>query len=95
MTPMVTDIAPVGTPASGAGAYGQLDLAGNVNQWNLDWYVAYAACTDCASLTPSSYRVTRGGSFSASATQLHPWAHGGVAPTSRSDSVGFRCARTP
>ncbi len=38
------NIAPVGTATLGAGCWGQLDLAGNVWEWNLDWYVgSYAA----------------------------------------------------
>ena len=32
----VSNIAPVGTASLGAGAWGQLDLAGNVNEWTLD-----------------------------------------------------------
>src|SRR5580704_6417793 len=42
----VTNIAPVGLAAQGAGAWGQLDLVGNVWQWNLDAFASYASpCT--------------------------------------------------
>jgi sulfatase modifying factor 1 len=43
--------APVGTATLGAGRWGQLDLAGNVNEWILDSYASYGEpCADCASL---------------------------------------------
>ncbi len=42
--------APVGTAFLGAGLWGQLDLAGEVWEWNLDWYATYAAGADCARL---------------------------------------------
>jgi formylglycine-generating enzyme len=49
------NIAPVGTASMGAGLWGQLDLAGNVDQWTLDWYgTAYVgSATDSAVLTTS------------------------------------------
>ncbi|MGA7122704.1 MAG: SUMF1/EgtB/PvdO family nonheme iron enzyme, partial [Polyangiaceae bacterium] len=34
----IANIAPVGTAALGAGLWGQLDLVGNVTQWNLDYW---------------------------------------------------------
>jgi formylglycine-generating enzyme required for sulfatase activity len=91
----VTNIAPVGTATLGAGLWGQLDLAGNVWQWNLDWYATYASCTDCAYLTPGSDRVFRGGSFDHAALLLLPTSHDIGAPTGRGDNIGFRCARSP
>ena len=60
----VTNIAPVGSAPAGAGLWGQLDLAGNLAEWTLDWYVPYATpCVDCVALTDFSYKVLRGGSF--------------------------------
>jgi sulfatase modifying factor 1 len=48
----------------GDGKWGQSDLAGNVFEWNLDWYAPYdASCDDCADLSAAEYRVIRGGSF--------------------------------
>ena len=92
----MTNIAPVGTATLGAGLWGQLDLAGNVWEWNLDWYAPYVdPCTDCAYLTFASYRVMRGGHFQFPATSLVPPYREYFAPTGRSSSVGFRCARTP
>jgi formylglycine-generating enzyme required for sulfatase activity len=101
--------APVGTAASGAGPYGQLDLAGNVQQWNLDWeklLLSSPQCTDCAYMLagPDAFgrhpeRVIRGGDF-----RTVPALPGGAVkflpafamnPTDRERTSGFRCARTP
>jgi formylglycine-generating enzyme required for sulfatase activity len=92
----VTNLAPVGTAFQGAGYWGQLDLAGEVYEWNLDWYAGYAAaCTDCAYLTAASDRAIRGGPFSGLTTVLLPPFRGVNAPAGRYDYLGFRCARTP
>ena len=93
----VSNIALVGTAASGAGRWGQLDLAGNVWQWNLDWSAPYSACTDCASLTGDAIRVLRGGNFSVygGTDYLLPPTRNEDTPSDRSYDVGFRCARTP
>ncbi len=88
--------APVGTATLGAGLWGQLDLAGNVNEWNLDSYAAYVdTCVDCAYLTADSYRVLRGGYFFNYALYLAPAVRSDDRPAVRSICIGFRCARTP
>ncbi len=91
------NIAPVGTPVAGTGLFGQLDLAGNVWQWLLDWYAAsYAPCSDCADTTASSYRVFRGGSFNLDTAALLPSVTFYYGPPGyRSALNGFRCARAP
>ncbi len=92
----VANIAPVGTATLGAGLWGQLDLAGDVWEWNLDWYAAYAACTDCAAFTAASSRVIRGGAFVYDdASLLLPPYRGSYPPAQRNVNVGFRCSRTP
>jgi formylglycine-generating enzyme len=90
----VTNIAPVGYASLGAGNWGQFDLAGEVYEWNLDWYATYVdPCTDCAYLTTASDRVIRGGGFDSN--DLPPPNRVHNAPTNHGRNFGFRCARTP
>jgi formylglycine-generating enzyme len=92
----VANIAPVGTAPLAAGRWGQLDLAGNVFERNLDWYADYAdPCADCAYLTAASYRVGVGGGFWSDTVSLLPPTRDKSAPTYRANNVGFRCARAP
>jgi sulfatase modifying factor 1 len=92
----VVNLAPVGTAISGAGRWGQLDLAGDLSEWTLDWYAPYVdPCVDCVYLTDYSYRVVRGGSFGTDTEDLAPWARDGDTPASRNSFYGARCARTP
>lgn len=89
-------IAPVGTATSGAGRWGQLDLAGEMYEWNLDWYATYVdPCTDCANLTSAPTRVIRGGDFGDDSSSLLPPYRLDGTPTYRSQITGLRCARTP
>jgi formylglycine-generating enzyme required for sulfatase activity len=95
----LVNIAPVGTATLGAGRWGQLDLAGLVNDWVLDWApVQPFGCVDCAQVTPTQFgdepmRVVRGSSFAQQA-QPASWANS-AAPTVRVPQFGFRCARPP
>jgi sulfatase modifying factor 1 len=100
----VGSIAPVGTTTMGAGAWGQLDLAGDVDEWTLDTFSVYAdPCTNCADITavPTrglfiQNRVHRSGGFGANASlTLPPYRSVGEPPTDRGSLAGFRCARTP
>jgi formylglycine-generating enzyme required for sulfatase activity len=97
----LASIAPVGTPALGAGLYGQLDLAGEMWQWALDWQASFAGpCIDCADTSPSYYAVMRGGYFSESTGYIQAEPRYSDSPTSRASYElggphGFRCARTP
>jgi formylglycine-generating enzyme required for sulfatase activity len=95
-TENATYIAPVGYAASGAGLWGQLDMAGEVWEWNLDWSASYVdPCPDCANLSSNFYRVFRGGGFSSATSNLLPPYRYGGSPTARGPGIGFRCARTP
>jgi formylglycine-generating enzyme required for sulfatase activity len=92
------NIAPVGTASMGAGAWGQFDLAGDLYEWNLDWYASpyVDPCTDCVNLSPASGRVIRGAYFASYPVSLLPPIRiGGNPPSSRVQGVGFRCARAP
>jgi formylglycine-generating enzyme required for sulfatase activity len=92
----VSSIAPVGAAPLGAGLWGQVDLAGNLWQRNLDWYATWAdPCVDCAYLTPSAIRVSRGGDFGIDRSKLVPPYRGNDEPSPRTNVIGFRCARAP
>ncbi len=92
----VANIAPVGKASLGASYWGQLDMAGEEWEWNLDWYAAYVdPCADCAYLTTALTRVFRGGSFGVEALDLLPQNRLSGNPTSGYSGEGFRCARTP
>jgi sulfatase modifying factor 1 len=93
-----SNIAAVGTATQGQGAWGQLDLVGNMNQWNLDWWASDFAnpCTDCAHVAAGSARVQRGGYFGSNSASYMVSAHRDFdVPTDRYFGAGFRCARAP
>lgn len=88
--------APVGTATLGAGRWGQLDLAGNLNEWTFDSFGDYTApCVDCARIDDSSFRVTRGGYFDDGLEYVLPTSRSTAPPASRSACLGFRCAYAP
>jgi formylglycine-generating enzyme len=96
----VANIAPVSFASMGAGEWGQLDLAGELSEWSLDWYQsAYVSpCTDCANLAPAIARVTRGGSFMdlSESNILPPYRGNYIPPGDRlAADIGIRCARIP
>jgi formylglycine-generating enzyme required for sulfatase activity len=89
-------IAPVGSAPLGAGAWGQLDLAGNVFERLLDSQGTYVTpCVDCVQLGSSTFRMVRGGSFDNPASVLLSSVRNYLVPGYRSHRTGFRCARTP
>jgi sulfatase modifying factor 1 len=101
----VANIAPVGVAARGAGLWGQLDLAGEVFEWNLDFYASYVnPSANSANLAPpdpaaadgatDSARVIRGGAFFYTSDLPAAYRNYG-SPMYRSNFIGFRCARTP
>jgi formylglycine-generating enzyme required for sulfatase activity len=91
--------APVGTAALGAGPWGQLDLVGEVYEWNLDWNDEngnpWDSCADCAYLTPGASRLAVGCSSSCQEADLRVPSIGGGDPAGRDDQFGVRCARAP
>jgi sulfatase modifying factor 1 len=78
----------------GDGKWGHSDLAGNVSEWNLDWYATYTnPCINCAVLTVAYGRGLRGGSFILS--QGVPSAkRSAYNPGLLSEDNGVRCARS-
>jgi sulfatase modifying factor 1 len=105
VAPPNPNAAPVGTASAGIGLYGQLDLNGNATEWLLDWLGAaqpyFDPCVDCAALETELYRTTRGVGFDSNALQqitlqrLDSWHRDGLTPDTRTDNLGFRCARSP
>jgi formylglycine-generating enzyme required for sulfatase activity len=93
----VANIASVGSVAAGNGKWGQSDLAGNVWEWVLDWYVSPYPnpCSNCANFTSSANRVNRGGGFSNVASNLRSSFRYSFSPAYRYYYFGARCARTP
>jgi formylglycine-generating enzyme len=90
----IGNIAPVGTPIRGAGRWGQLDLVGELAEWNLDWYAPYVnPCVNCANLTSASGKVIRDGYFVSSDAVLLSSYRSSFYPTNRFYNFGFRCAR--
>jgi formylglycine-generating enzyme required for sulfatase activity len=93
------NIAPVGTASLGAGLWGQVDLEGELLEWNLDFFaLGYGSpCTDCAQLTPAVQRTDHGGYSASPFRGLYPSTRQffGQNPSSHSSFYGVRCARTP
>lgn len=90
----------VGTKLAGAGKWGQLDLAGNAWEWNLDVYKSpyrEANCRDCADTgsDSSSLRVFRGGSAGNDAAMLGAGSRYSRDPADHNGFIGLRCARDP
>jgi formylglycine-generating enzyme required for sulfatase activity len=92
-----SNVAPVGAFPMGAGLFGQLNLAGNVAEWTLDFYDEpyVVPCRDCAALTQGAQRVFRGGSFDRGVESLYTSARVPADPAARYQDVGVRCARVP
>jgi formylglycine-generating enzyme required for sulfatase activity len=89
---LFADLLPVGSKPSGVGKYNQLDLAGSVSEWTLDWFGAYPLyCDNCAnvSFSSDSGRVARGGAWDSSPAALQSAGRYGYSDQDR----GFRCAR--
>jgi formylglycine-generating enzyme required for sulfatase activity len=90
------DILKVGSKPSGVGKFGQMDLAGSMWEWVLDWDAVYpSTCNNCANLTPATGRVFRGGGWLNDATFLTAQNRSLSYPDSHFDDLGFRCSRTP
>jgi formylglycine-generating enzyme required for sulfatase activity len=79
--------ADVGRRSSGASPFGVLDMAGNVDEWVEDVYIAYGD-PDARS---SGERVARGGAYDA--WHSRSTARNALQPHYRDALLGFRCAR--
>jgi formylglycine-generating enzyme required for sulfatase activity len=94
-----TFTSPVGAYPAGTSPYGAFDMAGNVREWVADCYEAgyYASSTNIDPRGPdcSTFRVTRGGSWTDESFNLHASRRFLADPTTRDNITGFRCAQTP
>lgn len=82
-------------PATG---WGQFDLAGNVQEWCLDQYVADLSSGPVDGrpvLEGGAGRVLRGGSWRLPIDRARVSARAAMAPNERADDIGFRCALDP
>ncbi len=64
-----------------ASPYGTFDQGGNVSEWTEE-------------IIFGTSRVTRGGAFYSSASDIRSWSQAGFSPTLEFDGFGFRVART-
>jgi sulfatase modifying factor 1 len=96
-----TSIAEVGIHPAGKGRWGHFDLAGNVYEWNLDWFTsnyATTSCIDCSNTAPAlTLRSLRGGHWNDAGTpyMLTSWHGANDRPTDWTGAMGFRCATPP
>ena len=91
--------APVGSFPTGMSTAGCLDMAGNVWEWCSDWYSGsyYSSSPYANPQGPASgtNRLVRGGTWDYISSNTRCAFRNSYLPTSRHNSRGFRCARTP
>ena len=91
--------APVGSYLMGASPYGILDMAGNVDEWGMDWYSESYYANSPAQNPPGpstgDHCVIRGSSWLREAIDVRIAHRGWGNPGVHVEYIGFRCARSP
>ena len=82
----------VGAHPEGVSVDGLYDLVGNVAEWTLNTYAPYGIGTPASVVPAEGLFVVRGGGWRDAKLGLRGHARRAVAPTLRSDNIGFRCA---
>jgi formylglycine-generating enzyme required for sulfatase activity len=75
---------------------GVSDLAGNVSEWVFDWFEIYPEeeVTDPRGPDTGEHKIVRGGGFRETSDALRSTDRVSADPLSRSEGIGFRCARS-
>ena len=86
---------PVGTHQSGSNSQGHLDMAGNVMEWNNDWFAIYSSSPQLnpAGSASGSGRVCRGGGWSYAVILLSCASRFYITPSDSDNGIGFRLCR--
>jgi formylglycine-generating enzyme required for sulfatase activity len=76
---------------------GTFDMAGNVAEWTLSLFKPYPYDPSDGREDPKAAgdRVVRGGSWAQSQSEASTYERQATAPSSASNTIGFRCAATP
>jgi formylglycine-generating enzyme required for sulfatase activity len=85
---------PVGIRPNNASPFGVLDLCGNVWQCCSDDYKPYPGQTPALAI-PEDAKVIRGGSYKSDKEHVTATARNLDHATTRSPTIGFRCAKSP